>query len=198
MSFNGNRGNDGNYSDEFRDRDRGQYGRGADAFAKWAESAGIPVEEIKRQMRDVMRDGFRPNSPELRRFFRQFFEGEATPNGDGRRANVLSLRVDDKTLAAIDSLVEVGMFATRAESAAWLLQAGVTANAELFERTNATVAEIRRLREELQRRMNTATAGSGATGTGTSTGTTPSGAPRPFYPKDDAPRTDEDAPATSL
>lgn len=170
---------------------------GPDAFFRWAESAGIPIEEMKKQMRDVLREGFRPNSPEWRRFFRQFFEGE-TPgtNGDGRRANVLSLRVDDKTLEAIDSLVEVGMFATRAESAAWLLQAGVAANTELFTRINATVAEIRRLREELQGRMNTAA----TPGSGPATGNTggANGTPRSFYPKDDAPRTDNDAPVTPL
>jgi len=108
-------------------------------------------------MREAFREGFRPGDPEWRRFFKQFFEGEGPNGGENRRSNVLSLRVDDRTLAAIDSLVEAGLFATRAESATWLLQAGVASNTELFERINNTVSEIRRLREELQRQMNAAT-----------------------------------------
>ena len=129
--------------------------------SRWAEGGPqIPWPEMKRRMREAFREGFRPGDPEWRRFFKQFFDGEG-PNGAGgnenRRSNVLSLRVDDRTLAAIDSLVEAGLFATRAESATWLLQAGVASNTELFDRINNTVSEIRRLREELQRQMNAAT-----------------------------------------
>ncbi len=141
-----------------------RHGPGAspgDFGSRWAEGGPqIPWPEMKRRMREAFREGFRPGDPEWRRFFKQFFEGEGQnsgPGGENRRSNVLSLRVDDRTLAAIDSLVEAGLFATRAESATWLLQAGVASNTELFERINNTVSEIRRLREELQRRMNAAT-----------------------------------------
>lgn len=134
---------------------------------RWAEGGPqIPWPEMKRRMREAFREGFRPGDPEWRRFFKQFFEGDGQnggPGGENRRSNVLSLRVDDRTLAAIDSLVEAGLFATRAESATWLLQAGVASNTELFERINNTVSEIRRLREELQRQMNAA-AGAPAAG----------------------------------
>src|SRR6478672_12134601 len=112
---------------------------------------------MKRRMREAFREGFGPGDPEWRRFFKQFFDGEGPNGGENRRSNVLSLRVDDRTLAAIDSLVEAGLFATRAESATWLLQAGVASNTELFDRINSTVSEIRRLREDLQRQMNAAT-----------------------------------------
>ncbi len=140
---------------------QGDYGerRGprSDDSPRWAEGGPqIPWPEMRRRMREAFREGFRPGDPEWRRFFKQFFEGEGMPGGE-RRSNVLSLRVDDRTLAAIDSLVEAGIFATRAESATWLLQAGVASNTELFDRINTTVSEIRRLREELQRQMNAAT-----------------------------------------
>jgi hypothetical protein len=143
-----------------------RHGPGSGDFGpRWAEGGPqIPWPEMKRRMRVAFREGFRPGDPEWRRFFKQFFEGEAQNGGpgggDNRRSNVLSLRVDDRTLAAIDSLVEAGLFATRAESATWLLQAGVASNTELFERINNTVSEIRRLREELQRQMNAATGAS--------------------------------------
>jgi hypothetical protein len=139
---------------------RGPGPGGPDFGSRWAEGGPqIPWPEMKRRMREAFREGFRPGDPEWKRFFKQFFDGEG-PNGgggDARRSNVLSLRVDDRTLAAIDSLVEAGLFATRAESATWLLQAGVASNTELFDRINNTVSEIRRLREELQRQMNAAT-----------------------------------------
>lgn len=126
-------------------------------FDFWAEGGPPPPwPEMKRRMREAFREGFRPGDPEWKKFFRQFFDGDM-PYGEKRGSNVLSLRVDDRTLAAIDSLVEAGLFSTRAESATWLLQAGVASNGELFDQINATVAQIRNLREELQRKMNTAT-----------------------------------------
>lgn len=126
-------------------------------FEFWPEGGPPPPwPEMKRRMREAFREGFRPGDPEWKKFFRQFFDGDA-PYGENRRSNVLSLRVDDRTLAAIDSLVEAGLFGTRAESATWLLQAGVAANGELFDEIKATVAQIRTLREELQRKMHTAT-----------------------------------------
>lgn len=138
--------------------ERERHGPGADFGPRWAEGGPqIPWPEMKRRMREAFREGFRPGDPEWRRFFKQFFDGEGQNGGENRRSNVLSLRVDDRTLAAIDSLVEAGLFATRAESATWLLQAGVASNTELFDRINTTVSEIRRLREELQRQMNAAT-----------------------------------------
>lgn len=165
-------------------RRRGE--RGQD-FWRWAEAAGIPWPEMQRRMREAFREGFRPNDPDWQRFFRRFFEGDAPApgtNGEGgRRSNVISLRVDDSTLAAIDNLVEAGLFGTRAESATWLLQAGVSANQELFTRINATVAEIRRLREELQQRMHTATPH-------TST-TTMEDAPREDAPREAMPRPED-------
>ena len=69
----------------------------------WAEGQ-MPWPEMRRRMREAFREGFRPGDPEWKRFFRQFFDGDG--NGESRRSNVLSLRVDDRTLAAIDSLVE--------------------------------------------------------------------------------------------
>src|SRR5438105_9593430 len=97
----------------------GEYGerrgpRSSDYGPRWAEGGPqIPWPEMKRRMREAFREGFRPGDPEWRRFFKQFFDGEGPNGGENRRSNVLSLRVDDRTLAAIDSLVEAGLFATR-------------------------------------------------------------------------------------
>lgn len=77
-------------------------------------------------------------------------EQEPEAPAGGVRSNVVTCRLDDRTLDAIDALVEAGVRTTRSEAAAWLIAAGIEANRELFARVNATVAEIRRLRAEAQ------------------------------------------------
>jgi hypothetical protein len=65
------------------------------------------------------------------------------------RSNVVACRVDDAALAAVEALVEAGVRQTRSDAAAWLIQAGIEANADLFERVHRTAREIQRLREEV-------------------------------------------------
>ena len=77
----------------------------------------------------------------------------------GPRDNVLSIRVDDGDVAAIDALVEAGVLKTRSETAAWLIKSGIEANRDLFEQVQAKTAEIRRLREETQELIHRHVAG---------------------------------------
>jgi len=51
---------------------------------------------------------------------------------------------------ALDALVEAGVHARREEAAAWLIHAGVQANANLFARVNDLIAQMRQLRETAQ------------------------------------------------
>jgi ATP-dependent Clp protease ATP-binding subunit ClpA len=67
-----------------------------------------------------------------------------------KKDNVLTCRVNDQDLGAIDMLVEAGIRQTRSDAAAWLIQAGIAANQPLFRRVRETVDEIRRLRERAQ------------------------------------------------
>ncbi len=69
---------------------------------------------------------------------------DASPGGP--KSNVITCRVEDRDLDAIDALIEAGIRTTRSDAAAWLISAGIQANRALFERVDATVAEIRRLR----------------------------------------------------
>lgn len=64
--------------------------------------------------------------------------------------NVVTCRVDARDLAAIDTLIEAGIRSTRSDAAAWLIHAGIAAQADLFTRVTATVDQIRRLRQEAQ------------------------------------------------
>jgi ATP-dependent Clp protease ATP-binding subunit ClpA len=70
--------------------------------------------------------------------------------GSQAKGNVITCRIWPRDLAAIDLLIEAGIRSTRSDAAAWLIHAGIEANRELFERVHATVAEIRRLRQQVQ------------------------------------------------
>ena len=72
--------------------------------------------------------------------------------------NVLTCRVDDHALDAIDALVEAGIRSTRSDAAAWLIRSGIEANREFFEQVYSTVGEIRRLRERAQALANRSSA----------------------------------------
>ncbi len=71
--------------------------------------------------------------------------------GTGPKSNVVMCRLDDPTLAAVDSLIEAGIRTTRSDAVSWLVQTGIEANRPLLERISGTVSEIRRLREEARR-----------------------------------------------
>ena len=74
---------------------------------------------------------------------------DAQPSG--ARSNVITCRLDDRDLDAIDALVEAGIRSTRSDAASWLIRAGIEAHRPLFERVYATVGEIRQLRAEAQK-----------------------------------------------
>jgi len=66
------------------------------------------------------------------------------------RDNVVTCRVDDRVLGTLDALVEAGVYTTRSEAAARLIQAGIEANGPLLEKVHTAVAQIRRVRAETQ------------------------------------------------
>ena len=72
------------------------------------------------------------------------------PPSPGPKNNVVTCRLDDAAVDALDALVEAGIRSTRSDAAAWLISAGIEAHRELFDRVNATVSEIRKLRLEAQ------------------------------------------------
>lgn len=66
------------------------------------------------------------------------------------RGNVITVRVTNDDLAAIDALVESGIRSTRSDAAAWLIGAGIVANDELLDKLNATIEQIRQRRASAQ------------------------------------------------
>lgn len=74
----------------------------------------------------------------------------APPTSPTPKNNVVTCRLDDAAVSALDALVEAGIRTTRSDAAAWLISAGIEAHRELFDRVNTTVSEIRKLRQEAQ------------------------------------------------
>jgi ATP-dependent Clp protease ATP-binding subunit ClpA len=70
--------------------------------------------------------------------------------GGGPKNNVITCRLDDRSLDALDTLVEAGVRATRSDAAAWLIAAGIDSHQELFARLASTIQTIRQLRQEAQ------------------------------------------------
>jgi ATP-dependent Clp protease ATP-binding subunit ClpA len=69
-------------------------------------------------------------------------------SASGAKTNVVTCRLDDRTLAILDTLVEAGIRPTRSDTVTWLIGVGLETNRALVERVYATVGEIRRLRQE--------------------------------------------------
>jgi len=66
------------------------------------------------------------------------------------RDTAVLLRLSESSSDALDTLVSAGIFRTRAEAAAFLIDEGIKAQAPLFQRIQSKLAEIERLREELR------------------------------------------------
>ncbi len=100
------------------------------------ETFGAPLERVRlRVYQAIANRGVAPES------VRELFKS---------KSNVVTCRVDDRDLDAIDALVEVGIRSTRSDAASWLIHAGIDANQSIFESVYTTVAEIRLLRSKAQ------------------------------------------------
>ena len=75
------------------------------------------------------------------------------------KGNVITIRVTDRDLAAIDALIEAGIRTTRSDAAAWLIGAGIDAHRDLFDKLHATIDQIRQLRADAQAIMQQASPG---------------------------------------
>ncbi len=87
---------------------------------------------------------------EVLRIIGQGTAEKATTETPAPKSNVVTCRLDDAAVGALDALVEAGIRSTRSDAAAWLIGAGIEAHRELFDRVNTTVNEIRKLRLEAQ------------------------------------------------
>lgn len=69
------------------------------------------------------------------------------------RGNIVMTRVRDEELERIDALVHAGLFDSRSEAAAFLIQQGISAQSELFKRVADTAAKIQELKEKMRKEI---------------------------------------------
>jgi len=63
------------------------------------------------------------------------------------RSNVVMTRLNDKDLKQIDALVEVEVFKSRSEAAAFFIKEGMQTRKDLFQKVMSTVNKIRELKK---------------------------------------------------
>lgn len=66
------------------------------------------------------------------------------------RGNVIMVRVNDETLKAVDMLVEAGVCKSRSEGAAFLINQGIKASHELYDRIGGITDQITELKGKLR------------------------------------------------
>ncbi|HEY9284281.1 MAG TPA: hypothetical protein VIP46_12575 [Pyrinomonadaceae bacterium] len=68
---------------------------------------------------------------------------------------VVAVKVSHDAQERLEQLVQAGVFRSRAEAAAFLIDEGIKAQSPLFERVQQKLSEIERLRAELRGMINT-------------------------------------------
>jgi ATP-dependent Clp protease ATP-binding subunit ClpA len=119
----------------------------ASAEARRLKHSGVGPEHL---LLGLVREGEGIAANVLERFGVSFDDVRTQVVSLLKKDNVVTCRVSDPDLEAIDALIEAGICATRSEAASWLLHAGVEANEPLFQRVHETIADIRRLRQQAQ------------------------------------------------
>jgi Arc/MetJ-type ribon-helix-helix transcriptional regulator len=66
------------------------------------------------------------------------------------RDTTVLLRLSDESSDKVDTLVSAGVFRSRGEAAAFLVEEGIKAQSALFQRIQDKLTEIEKLRDELR------------------------------------------------
>ena len=69
------------------------------------------------------------------------------------RGNVVMTRLNDDDLKQIDALVEIEVFKSRSQAAAFFIKEGIQARKDLFQKVMPTVEKIRELKEQAKRSL---------------------------------------------
>lgn len=69
------------------------------------------------------------------------------------RSNVVMTRLNNEDLTQIDALVEVEVFKSRSEAAAFFIKEGIQARKDVFERVMPSVEKIRELKEQAKKSL---------------------------------------------
>jgi len=88
----------------------------------------------------------------LREFFSRVPDtvSKAVERAINVRDTTVLIRLSDEASDKVDTLVSAGVFRSRAEAAAFLIDEGIKAQAALFQRIQDKLGEIEKLRSELR------------------------------------------------
>ena len=67
-----------------------------------------------------------------------------------KRQIVVSVRLDDESARRVDQLVEAGICSSRSEAVAILTRNGIDARQALFDKIEAKIQEIQRIKDEIR------------------------------------------------
>ena len=76
--------------------------------------------------------------------------GQALGEALQGRGNVVMVRVNDEALEHLDMLVEADITKSRSESAAFLINEGISTNSDLFDKISSITQKIVALRQQLR------------------------------------------------
>lgn len=77
------------------------------------------------------------------------------------RNTVLTIRVNDESFEKMSKLVDAGLFKSRSESAAFLIQEGIKRREDLFTKIEGKLKRMEKIREELRSIVEKEMAGGG-------------------------------------
>jgi ATP-dependent Clp protease ATP-binding subunit ClpA len=113
---------------------------------------GVSLPDIYEQLEVVWQTADRTPRP-IRRMVEVALRrgrNRATDAPTETKGNVITCRLTDRDLAALDALIEAGIRTSRSEAASWLISAGIDAHKDLFDKLHATIDQIRQLRADAQ------------------------------------------------
>ena len=73
--------------------------------------------------------------------------------GSSSRTNVVASRIGDEQLHAIDLLIEAGIFDTRSEAVAYLVNEGIKARHDVLDKVSSSLREIRDIRKKAEEQV---------------------------------------------
>lgn len=91
---------------------------------------------------------------ERRRAWEQHAEPAAATESETKRDSVISVRLDDATLANLDALIQADVFKSRSEAAHFLIKKGIAAQADAIEQVTKRLSAIKEIQDELKQLFN--------------------------------------------
>ena len=116
-----------------------------------------PVAKGKEaKLKEDIKEGMETASKTINEAFKQVESlGKALGNALQDRANVVMVRVNNDSLRYLDMLVEADITNSRSESAAFLINEGIKANEQLFNKIRDITDQISSLKSQLRHVVQT-------------------------------------------